>query len=49
MSHNNSRITVRLPAELLDKAKAEAARQERTLGWVIRRALERHLAGKRRG
>lgn len=39
-------IKARIPSELRAKADAEAKKLERSLSWIVIKALERYLKGK---
>lgn len=43
---NDERMTLRLPSMLKQKAQKEASTQERSLSWIIIKALEQYLKGK---
>ena len=42
---NDARITLRVPRELYDEAKAKAEREDITLSQILRRCLRAWLAG----
>lgn len=44
--NNDERMTLRLPSLLKQKAQEEASTQDRSLSWIIIKALEQYLKGK---
>jgi hypothetical protein len=43
MADNEARVTIRLPADVLERLNAECRRLDRSQAWVIRHALEASL------
>jgi predicted transcriptional regulator len=44
MKTKNEALTLRVPADLKKRLQSIAKRDDRSLGWVVRRALEAYVA-----
>lgn len=44
---NDTTMTIRLPAELLQQLEAIAKAQDRSLAWIVRLALKQYLEAQR--